>query len=170
MSARVYVGLGSNTERETNIISALKMMRETFGELLLSPVYNSAAVGFDGSDFLNLVAGFDTELGVNTIVGKLRRIEDQLGRDRNLPKFSRRTIDLDILTYGVLVMDHHGIQIPRHEILKNGFVLKPLQDLAPETLHPETGESYSLLWQRMATHAPLLEEFRLSFNETGKLP
>ena len=167
MSARVYVGLGSNTEREANIIAALGKMREAFGELLLSPVYNSAAVGFDGSDFLNLVAGFETALEVDTVVGKLRRIEDQLGRDRNLPKFSRRTIDLDILTYGVLVMDNAGIQVPRHEILKNGFVLKPLQDLAPQTLHPGVGDSYSVLWQLMAPHAPRLDVFPLDIEDTG---
>lgn len=161
MSARVYVGLGSNTEREVNIISAIGKMREAFGELLLSPVYASAAVGFDGSDFLNLVAGFDTELDADKVVGKLHQIEDQLGRDRNLPKFSMRTIDLDILTYGTLVMDHAGIQIPRHEILKNGFVLKPLQDLAPQTLYPGIGESYSVLWRRMAPHAPQLDVFPL---------
>jgi 2-amino-4-hydroxy-6-hydroxymethyldihydropteridine diphosphokinase len=161
MSARVYVGLGSNTEREANIIAALGEMREAFGELLISPVYNSAAVGFDGSDFLNLVAGFDSELDVDTVVGKLHQIEDQLGRDRSLPKFARRTIDLDILTYDALVRDHAGIQIPRLEILENGFVLKPLQDLAPQTLHPGVGESYSVLWRRMAPHAPPLEVFPL---------
>ena len=164
MSARVYVGLGSNTEREANIIAALGKMCEAFGELLISPVYNSAAVGFDGSDFLNLVAGFDSELDVDTVVGKLHQIEDQLGRDRSLPKFARRTIDLDILTYGTLVMDHAGIQIPRHEILKNSFVLKPLQDLAPQTLHPGVGESYSVLWRRMAPHAPQLDLYPLKFD------
>lgn len=161
MNARVYVGLGSNVEREARIIAALAKMREAFGKLYLSPVYDSAAVGFVGNNFLNLVAGFDTSLGVEAVVAKLHEIEDQLGRDRSLPKFSRRTIDLDILTYAELVIDQPGVQIPRREILLNGYVLKPLQDLAADTLHPVLGESYKILWERMAVNAPAMEVFPL---------
>ena len=62
MSSRVYVGLGSNVDRENRLRQAVDALRSRFGALSLSPVYNSAAVGFDGFDFLNLVAGFDTEL------------------------------------------------------------------------------------------------------------
>lgn len=164
MSARVYVGMGSNVEREARLTSAVGKMREAFGELQLSPVYDSAAVGFDGSDFLNLVGGFDTGLGVEVVVRQLRQIEDQLGRDRNQPKLYGRTIDLDILTYDSLVMDRFGIQVPRREILESGFVLKPLQDIAPDTRHPETGERYRDLWRLMAPHAPRLDPFPLKFD------
>ena len=163
MTALVYVGLGSNVEREFNLRNAVSEMRQGFGELQLSPVYDSAAVGFEGCNFLNLVAGFNTDLGVEAVVQNLRAIEDKLGRDRNQPMFSRRTIDLDILTYDALIMDQGGIQIPRREILSNGFVLKPLRDLAPETLHPEIGESYKTIWAQMAPDAPTLDEFPLNF-------
>ena len=67
MSARVYVSLGSNADREANIRLAVAALREQFGAIELSPVYDSAAVGFDGSDFLNLVAGIDTSLEVEAV-------------------------------------------------------------------------------------------------------
>jgi 2-amino-4-hydroxy-6-hydroxymethyldihydropteridine diphosphokinase len=161
MSARVYVGLGSNVDRESRLLQAVIALREQFGELCLSPVYDSAAVGFEGFDFLNLVAGFDTGLEVEQVAAIFREIENKLGRDRSLPKFASRSIDLDILTYGDLVVDLPGLRIPRPEILENAFVLKPLQDLAPHTPHPETGETYAELWQRMAPGAPRLELFPL---------
>jgi 2-amino-4-hydroxy-6-hydroxymethyldihydropteridine diphosphokinase len=155
--ARVYVSLGSNVDRENKIRQAVDLLREHFRQIDLSPVYDSAAVGFDGSDFLNLVAGFDTDRGVEAVASIFRDIEDQLGRDRSLPKFASRPIDLDILTYDDMVLDVPGIRIPRPEILHNAFVLKPLQDIAGDRLHPEIRQSYALLWQRMAEDAPRLE-------------
>jgi len=161
MNARVYVSLGSNAGREANIRLAVAALREQFGTIELSPVYDSAAVGFDGSDFLNLVAGIDTSLEVEAVSTIFHAIEDQLGRDRSLPKFASRPIDLDILTYDNLVLEMPGIRIPRPEILENAFVLKPLQDIAPQSLHPEIGDSYAELWRRMAPNAPRLKLFPL---------
>ena len=161
--ARVYVSLGSNVDREIKIRQAVDLLREHFKEIDLSPVYDSAAVGFDGSDFLNLVAGFDTDRGVEVVASIFRDIEDQLGRDRTLPKFASRPIDLDILTYDDMVLDIPGVRIPRPEILHNAFVLKPLQDIAPDRLHPEVGESYAVLWQGMASGAPRLKVYRMDF-------
>ena len=159
MSATVYVGIGSNQDRDARVRSAIAALRENFGEVELSPVYNTAAVGFDGSDFLNLVAAFETELGAQSVVDVFRRIEDDLGRDRSLPKFASRPIDLDILLYDNLVMNLPGIRIPREEILEQAFVLKPLQDIAPDRLHPETGDTFAALWQRMEADAPVLEPY-----------
>jgi len=159
MTARIYVGLGSNTDRETRVRMAVAALREQFGEIELSPVYDSAAVGFDGSDFLNLVAGIDAGLEVEAVAAIFRAIEDQLGRDRTQPKFASRPIDLDILTYDDLILDLPGIHIPRPEILHNAFVLKPLQDIAADRHHPQVGESYAVLWQRMAPNAPRLDAF-----------
>jgi 2-amino-4-hydroxy-6-hydroxymethyldihydropteridine diphosphokinase len=90
-----------------------------------------------------------------------REIEDRLGRDRSLPKFASRPIDLDILLYGDAVVDVPGIRIPRPEIVVNAFVLKPLQDIAPELPHPETGQSFAELWQRMQPVAPKLTRVEL---------
>ncbi len=159
--ARVYVGLGSNMDREKRLREALGLLRLNFGDIEMSPVYDSAAVGFDGSNFLNLVVGFDSPLKVEEVAKVFHEIEDQLGRDRSLPKFASRSIDLDILLYDGCIVDVPGIRIPRPEILVNAFVLKPLQDIAPQRLHPETEQSYSDHWQVMAPNAPQLELFPL---------
>ncbi len=161
MNARVYVGLGSNVDRESRLRSAVTALRKYFVGVGLSPVYDCAAVGFDGFDFLNLVAGFDTQIGVEAVVDLFHQIENDLGRDRSLPRYASRSIDLDILTYGERLIDSPGIRVPRPEILVNAHVLKPLQDLAPDTLHPATGETYAALWRRMAPNAPRLDVFPL---------
>ena len=163
MSARVFVSLGSNVDREAKIRLAVELLRARFGQIDLAPVYDSEAVGFDGSNFLNLVAGLSTDLEVEAVVAIFRDIEDRLGRDRSLPKFASRPIDLDILSYDDLVLDAPGIRIPRAEILYNAFVLKPLQDIAGDRLHPETGETYAVLWQRMAPSAPRLDTYTMQF-------
>jgi len=159
--ARVYVGLGSNLDREKRLREALGLLRLDFGDIEMSPVYASAAVGFDGSNFLNLVVGFDSPLKVGEVAKAFRDIENQLGRDRSLPKFASRSIDLDILLYGDRIVDVPGICIPRPEILVNAFVLKPLQDIAPQRLHPVSKQSYAGHWQVMAPNAPRLELFPL---------
>jgi 2-amino-4-hydroxy-6-hydroxymethyldihydropteridine diphosphokinase len=159
--ARVYVSLGSNLQREQKIRQAVAELRLHFGVIELSPVYDSAAVGFDGSNFLNLVAGFDSDLDVEAVTRMFHDIEDRLGRDRSLPKFASRPIDLDLLLYDDLILDLPGMRIPRPEILANAFVLKPLQDIAPTLRHPETGQTYAELWRAMAPGAPRLELFAL---------
>ena len=160
--AQVYVSIGSNVERELRIRQSIDALRVRFGELELSPVYDSAAVGFEGSNFLNLVAGFESDEPVADVAAAFREIEDRLGRDRSLPKFASRPIDLDILLYDDLVMNIPGVRVPRPEILENAFVLKPLQDIAPDRLHPQAGKRYDELWRAMAPDAPALELFPLA--------
>ena len=164
MSVSVYVSIGSNVDPVVNVQRSVMTLRNSFGDLSISPVYQSASVGFDGDDFLNLVVGFSTELDIKDVVRELRRIEDELGRDRRQPKFSKRPIDLDILTYSDFIYDEDNIQVPRHEILMNGYVLKPMQDLIPQALHPEVQKSYSQLWQSMESAAPPLTLVKIDFS------
>ena len=159
--ARVYVGLGSNLDRKKRLREAVDLLRLNFDDIETSPVYDSAAVGFDGSNFLNLVVCFYSLLEVEEVAKLFRDIENQLGRDRSLPKFASRSIDLDILLYGDRIVDVPGIRVPRPEILVNAFVLKPLQDIAPQQLHPETEQSYADHWRAMAPNAPRLDFFEL---------
>lgn len=141
-----YVGLGSNIERERHINRALELLRGHYGQLLVSPVYRCPAVGFDGNDFYNGVVSFETTESPEAIARVLRGIEDQCGRDRSLPKFAPRTLDLDLLLYGDLVRDQDGLQIPRSDILEYDFVLRPLAEIAPELMHPEEKRSMADLW------------------------
>ena len=141
---RVYLGLGSNIDRERNIRAALHALEAAFEPLLISPVYESESVGFAGSNFYNLVVGIDTDLSVGELAAFLHGIEDANGRVRGGPKFAPRTLDIDILTYGNACGEIDGVQLPRDEILKNAFVLRPLADIAPNDRHPETVRTFVL--------------------------
>ncbi len=143
---RVYLSLGSNVDRHKHILAALDALYLLLGDLTISPVYESKSVGFDGSNFFNLVVGADTGLSIAELSEKLKRIEDDNGRKRHGPKFSPRTLDIDILTYGDFVGVETGIELPRAEIAKNAFVLLPLSEIAPAVLHPKLQKSYQQLW------------------------
>ena len=144
--SRVYISLGSNIDRIGNTRAGVDALRMHYGELELSSVYESVAVGFEGGSFYNMVIALDTDEPVTTVVQVLKDIEDRHGRLRQSPKFSSRTLDLDILLYDNQIIDQPGVQIPRHEILKHAFVLWPLAELAPQLKHPVVQQSYSELW------------------------
>ncbi len=144
---RVYLSLGSNIDRENHIRDAVHELEERYGFLLVSPVYESEAVGFAGDNFFNLVVGLDTDKPVGLLAAELRAIEEAHGRDRHGPKFSARTLDIDILTYGNACGEMDGIQLPRDEILKNAFVLRPLADIAGNDRHPETIRPFAEHWE-----------------------
>ena len=147
---RVWVSVGSNIDRERHIRAALRELRQAFGELTVSPVYETAAVGFDGDAFLNLVVGFFSELPPAQLHRMMREIEDRHGRRRDGEKFSARTLDLDVLTYGDTVGDDGGKALPRDEILRYAFVLAPLTDVAAGERDPVSRDSYGDLWRRFA--------------------
>ncbi len=144
--ARVYLSIGSNIERDKNIRAGLDALSGHFADLVCSPVYESVAEGFAGDSFYNLVVGFDTELGVIAVADILREIEDLQQRVRNAPKFSSRTLDLDLLLYDDCVLSDERLQIPRAEIEQYAFVLQPLADIAPTERHPLLNISYEKMW------------------------
>ena len=143
----IYISLGSNIERARNTRAGIAALREQYGELRLSAVYESEAVGFQGSSFYNMVIAAETDQSVHQVALTLRAIEDVNGRDRSGPKFSSRTLDLDLLLYDDLQLDENGLQIPRDEILERAFVLWPLAEIAPDLHHPVVDKSYARLWQ-----------------------
>lgn len=156
MTQQVFLSLGSNIDRDANIRGGLDALASQFGEVRLSPVYESEAVGFDGAAFYNLVAEIRTGMPVGALAQVLRDIEAAHGRRRGEKKFSSRTLDIDILTYGNLCGEIDGVQLPRDEILKHAFVLLPLADLAPDARHPESGKRYAELWQALDLSAQKL--------------
>jgi 2-amino-4-hydroxy-6-hydroxymethyldihydropteridine diphosphokinase len=145
---RVYVSIGSNIEREHNVRSGLAALREHYGELTESSVYESKAFGFTGDNFYNLVVGFDTDTDVHTVARTLQDIEDEHGRMRSGPPVSSRTLDLDLLLYGDVVIREPGLVLPREEIFEHAFVLLPLVEIAGQLRHPLNGQTYEELWQR----------------------
>ena len=149
-SVEVYLGLGSNLDPERHIGAGFEALRRHFGDVLCSPVYRSPAVGFSGDDFLNAAARIRTEWTVGQLKDWLTRLENAHGRDRSQPKFSDRSLDIDILLHGDKVGEHDGLLLPREEILEYAHVLKPLADIAPEVAHPLTGLSFDEHWRRFA--------------------
>ncbi len=141
------ISIGSNVNAHHNLRAAVASLREAFGELRLSPVYESEAVGFEGNNFLNLVVAADTTLPLARVISLLKGIEDDLGRDRSAAKFADRDIDLDVLTYGDEDGRSAGIELPRPEITIHAFVLQPMADLLPEYIHPVTGKNLAQMWQ-----------------------
>jgi len=145
---RVYVGIGSNINKEKNIRSAVRELSTHYGQLTLSPVYESKALGFEGENFFNLVAGFDSDEPIERLKEALLNIESRLGRVRQENSFSSRTLDLDLLLYGDTVRHDDKVNLPHPDIQRHAFVLRPLADIAPELPHPETGMAFSEMWKQ----------------------
>jgi 2-amino-4-hydroxy-6-hydroxymethyldihydropteridine diphosphokinase len=143
---RIFLGLGSNIEPAHYLPIALGELRALFGELRCSAVYEGAAMGFRGDPFWNLVVSARTALPVGALQRALRAIEYAHGRPRDATPASPRTLDIDILTYGDTVGRIDGVALPRDEILRHAFVLRPLAELAPDARHPQCGQSYAALW------------------------
>jgi 2-amino-4-hydroxy-6-hydroxymethyldihydropteridine diphosphokinase len=124
---RAYVGLGSNLgDREGTILAAA----EQLGRHRLSRIRETEPWGYvDQPRFLNAVAELETELGPRELLDRLLEIERGLGRTRDGPRYGPRTIDLDLLLYGDLVLAEPGLTVPHPRLAERLFVLEPLFEL-----------------------------------------
>ncbi len=142
----IYIAIGSNSEPARHVSAALAKLEAGYGPLTVSPLYRSAPVGFEGPDFINGVAGGRTEAELAALRGHLKELERQAGRDQS-ETLATRELDLDLLLFGDAVIAQEEIVIPRPDILNYAFVLRPLAEIAPQVLHPETGRSFAWHWQ-----------------------
>ena len=142
-----YLSLGSNVSPDKNIQFALDQLSQIFGETVSSSIYKTKAVGFEGSDFLNLVVKIETGLDPERLIDRLQGIEEMTGRITGTKAFNDRTLDIDVLIYGDYI--NPDLNIPRDEILMYGFVLEPLAELNPEGLHPIERVTFIELWSRL---------------------
>ena len=143
-----YISIGSNIDRDKNILASLQALEHHFGKLTISSIYESESVGFTGDTFYNLVVGFSSELGIKEVAKQLRQIELDNGRTRDSQKFSARTLDLDLILYDDLILNDGRLQIPRDEIVRYAFVLEPLAEIAPTLKHPISHLTYAELWEQ----------------------
>lgn len=143
---KAYLSLGSNQDPEKHLAAAVQALRGTFGNIVLSDWVQTKAVGFDGPDFINGAAIIETDWDVYRLNDWLHALEDANGRRRGVPRFSDRTLDIDIIFFDDLILKGPGnLQIPRPE-LQHAFVLGPLAQIAPDYVNPETGENLMTMY------------------------
>ena len=160
---RAYLSLGSNIDPDVHLRRAIAELRARFGALVVSPVYRSAAVGFEGPDFLNLAVGLDTDLDAPALDAWLHALEDRHGRRRDVPRYASRTLDVDIVLFGDAIVDAPGhLQIPRPE-LAEAFVLQPLADIAPDARDPVSGRTVGEM-RRLQPPGPPLQRVQLDLD------
>lgn len=162
----LYVSVGSNVDKEKHTKAGLDGMYLAFGELLLSSVFESESVGFEGNNFYNLVIKARTTLSITQVCVVLKQIEKDNKRQSVEKKFAPRTLDLDLLLYDCQVTTG-AIELPRPEVLYNAFVLKPLAEIAPDEIHPVVKESYANLWQKYDKSQQRLWAIKFEWSSTG---
>ena len=146
--ARVYIGIGSNIDKHLHIPQVIEELRAEFGEITVSPVYQTTAVGFEGEDFYNLVVGLNTRQTPQEMFRYLRALEAVHDRKRTGGnQYIARTLDLDQLLYDDQQIDDGTLNIPHDDVVRYAFVLKPLADIAPDLIHPVLQKSMQVLWQ-----------------------
>ena len=146
------LSLGSNLDPETHLRSAIAALRARFDGVVVSAVYRFPAVGYDGPDFLNAAAVIETDLEPQALNAWLHDLEDAHGRDRSGPRYSDRTLDIDIVLFDDRVLDGAGnLRIPRDE-LRHAFVLRPAAEIAADWRHPVSGDTLASLWAAHVDH------------------
>ena len=123
---KYFLSLGSNINAEKNLEFALEELKKILSNIRSSSIHQTKAEGFEGDDFLNSVVCGDSELDIKNLNKKLKLIEDNAGRNRNAPKFSARTLDIDIV---LQIDDDDDILFESDEIQKYSFVSAPLKEL-----------------------------------------
>ncbi len=167
----VLLSLGSNLEPERHLAAAVAELQACFGPLRVSPAYRTPAVGFDGAPFLNNAVALATAMPLPALEDWLHALEARHGRRRDVPRFSDRTLDVDVVFYGDQVLrDAAGrVRIPRPE-LKHAFVLKPLADIAPDFVDPLSGRTLAALWREHPQHDEAFEQVSLPLSAPAPRP
>lgn len=138
MLKTVYLSLGSNVgDREAHLRAAIERLRSPkLAVKRISPVYETAPVDLeDQPKFLNLVVEIETELFPMQLLSRTQRIEQDLGRERRIPK-GPRTIDIDILLFGKFLIQSPKLTVPHPRMHERRFAMEPMVDLSPDLRHP----------------------------------
>jgi len=145
-----YLSLGSNVEPERNLPAAVARLGRWGRVRAVSAVWESAPVGFaDQPNFLNAAALLETGLSAQGLRQEaIASIETALGRVRTANKNAPRTIDIDIMLFNHDVLQVGQRRIPNPEVLERPFVAIPLAEIAPDYVHPETGQTLRQIARR----------------------
>jgi 2-amino-4-hydroxy-6-hydroxymethyldihydropteridine diphosphokinase len=160
-----YVSGGSNLDAQQNLLLAARALKGRHPGARFSRCYRNKAIGFDGPDFINFVVELPVAGDPALLKGELECVETQCGRRRDAPKWAPRAMDLDILLFGDVVQDVPGLVLPRPDLLRWGFMLGPLAELAPGLRHPSLGVTFEALWQAFDREANPLFAEELDLNQ-----
>ncbi|MDP2610456.1 MULTISPECIES: 2-amino-4-hydroxy-6-hydroxymethyldihydropteridine diphosphokinase [unclassified Oceanobacter] len=166
--AVVFLGIGSNQRPEENIVAGLVALEQQFCLEQVSPWYRSPAMGFDGPAFINLVVKISTDLSLQALGRVLKQLERDFGRAPDAVKFSSRTLDVDVLLYNDLVGEYEGHSLPRGDIRRCAFVLRPLLDIAPDLSCPSSHQRFDSFWPALALQP--LEQITPPVDVEGRVP
>ncbi len=159
--------IGSNENAAVNIGRALEELEARFGRLRCSGVYRSAAVGFDGADFLNMAALAETSEAVPEVIAWLKQLELRLGRDPAKPSLSPRPIDIDVFVPGAADGAHGSLTVSHQEVLDSAFILGPLVELLPNHKLEPNGPEFSKIWREFDKSRHPLEPVKLDLPGQG---
>lgn len=162
---QLLIGIGSNIDPEFHTREAYRLLHEHFSDVKVSPVYECPAQGFEGPAFYNWVAKVSTNQTLTEIYQLFKQLEEQYGRKDWHKEVCSRTMDLDILCFDNLVC-HTPLVLPRPEILKRAFVLKPLADMVPDDIHPVLRKTYIHLWQQFDQTSQPIRSIDFKWSET----
>ena len=159
-----YVSGGSNLEPEKNLIIAARALKARHRGARFSRCYRNRAIGFDGPDFINFVVELPVAGDPALLKGELKCVETLCGRKADAPKWAPREMDLDILLFGEIVQDTPGLVLPRPDLLRWGFMLGPLAELAPDAVHPLRVQKAAELWRDFERTAHPLVAVEIDLN------
>ena len=141
---QVFISIGSNIDPLKNI-DKVKILLNNLFECTFSGLYETAAEGFEGNDFVNCVVGFKTDIDPTQLNDKLKNIEKNMGRTDRQKGMSNRIIDLDLILYGDLILNDKYLSLPSDDIEKYSFILEPLVEIAGDIRHPVSKQSFKSL-------------------------
>lgn len=150
-------------DRSSNLAKAVEFLRGIGRDMRLSAVYETPPVGMEPGTpaFYNMAAAVASQLDPPELLKRIKTFEAQMGRDISNSHYHSRTIDIDILMADHLVMETEALVIPHREMARRAFVLIPLNEIAPEALHPLFKKPVSRLLEELGRGSHSLTGFPL---------